>query len=284
MIRTRFAPSPTGPLHLGHAYSAILAHDFAKARGGEFLVRIEDLDQSRSRSEWEIKIFDDLKWLGLSWITPIMRQSQRTSSYEIAINKLSEKDLLYPCKCSRKDVRDAVTAPQTEFKIIEGPDGLIYPGTCKYQKYSNENVAENALRLDMSKASSRCITINNQNIKMNGSRENKNIIKTSQFIENIGDIVLSRKSMEVAYHLAVVVDDEAQGVSHVVRGLDLKPATNIHVLLQNLLGYSSPYYLHHKLIKDGTGKRLAKRDDAKSISKFREQGAKPADIRAMVGL
>ena len=119
---------------------------------------------------------------------------------------------------------------------------------------------------------------------MNGSRENKNIIKTSQFIENIGDIILSRKSMEVAYHLAVVVDDEAQGVSHVVRGLDLKPATNIHVLLQNLLGYSSPYYLHHKLIKDGNGKRLAKRDDAKSISKFREQGAKPADIRAMVGL
>jgi len=284
VIRTRFAPSPTGPLHLGHAYSAILAHDFAKARGGEFLVRIEDLDQSRSRSEWEMKIFDDLKWLGLTWVTPIMHQSQRASSYEIAINKLSENGLLYPCKCSRKDVRDAVTAPQTEFKIIEGRDGLIYPGTCKYQKYSNENAAENTLRLDMSKASSRCITINNQNIKMNGSRENKNIIKTSQFIENIGDIVLSRKSMEVAYHLAVVVDDEAQGVSHVVRGLDLKPATNIHVLLQNLLGYSSPYYLHHKLIKDGTGKRLAKRDDAKSISKFREQGAKPADIRAMVGL
>lgn len=284
MIRTRFAPSPTGPLHLGHAYSAILAHDFAKARGGEFVVRIEDIDKSRARSEWENKIFDDLEWLGLTWSAPVLRQSKRDAAYEFAINKLWADGLLYPCNCSRRDIKESAMAPHSEGKTNYGPDGIIYPGICRQEKYSNQRPQDSALRLDMARAAINCSTIQDQNIEIDGSRNNNNIINTAQFIESVGDVVLSRKSKEVAYHLAVVVDDEAQSISHVVRGSDLKSSTDIHVLLQNLLGYTSPWYLHHKLIRDSAGKRLAKRDDAKSISKFREQGCSPADIRTLVGL
>ena len=284
MIRTRFAPSPTGPLHLGHAYSAILAHDFAKARGGDFVVRIEDIDKSRARSEWENKIFDDLEWLGLTWNAPVLRQSERDTAYEFAINKLWADGLLYPCNCSRQDIKEAAMAPHGEGETNYGPDGIIYPGTCRQKKYGNQRPQDSALRLDMTRAAINCSTIQDQNIKIDGSRDNNNIVNTAQFIESIGDVVLSRKNKEVAYHLAVVVDDEAQSISHVLRGSDLKSSTNIHVLLQKLLGYTSPWYLHHKLIRDSAGKRLAKRDDAKSISKFREQGSSPADIRTLVGL
>ena len=220
MIRTRFAPSPTGPLHLGHAYSAILAHDFAKARGGDFVVRIEDIDKSRARSEWENKIFDDLEWLGLTWSSPVLRQSNRDAAYEFAINKLWADGLLYSCNCSRRDIKESAMAPQGEGQTNYGPDGIIYPGTCRQEKYSNQRPQDSALRLDMARATINCSTIQDQNIKMDGLRDNNNIINTAQFIGSIGDVVLSRKSKEVAYHLAVVVDDEAQAISHVVRGSD----------------------------------------------------------------
>ena len=284
MIRTRFAPSPTGPLHLGHAYSAILAHDFAKARNGQFLVRIEDIDRNRARPKWENRIFDDLKWLGLTWANSIIRQSERSFLYEKVINKLWAMGLLYPCKCSRKDISDSALAPQGFSDANYGPDGLVYPGTCRQQKIFAERPLNSALRLNMAKAVTKCVDIKECNVEITGLKKDNGIISTSQFIDSIGDIVLSRRNKEVAYHLAVVVDDAAQGVSHVIRGSDLKPATNIHVLLQNLLGYSSPAYIHHKLIRDADGKRLAKRDDAKSISSFRSQGATPADIRSLVGL
>ena len=283
MIRTRFAPSPTGPLHLGHAYSAIIAHDFARQQGGAFLLRIEDLDQSRARPEWEAQIFDDLAWLGLTWDGPVLRQAARSAAYEAALSSLSDRGLLYGCACSRRDIADAASAPQEGVEPIWGPDGLIYPGTCRPSKSSTPDDRA-ARRLNMTTALSNCPKIAFQELATVLQTAENHLINTSHFIDNIGDIVLSRRSGDAAYHLAVVVDDAAQHITHVVRGADLLSATPIHALLQHLLNYPTPIYHHHALIRDPDGKRLAKRDDAKAIAKFRGEGASPDDIRAMVGL
>ena len=286
MIRTRFAPSPTGPLHLGHAYSAIIAHDFAKANGGEFIVRIEDLDQSRVRKKWDSQIFEDLEWLGLSWARPIMRQSERAEAYSNALDTLYYSQVIYPCYCTRRDISEAITAPQGGNPILRGPDGIIYPGTCRHKTKTKTRPKDQALRLDVASA----MVANDLNdlkfieIVAPGYSKTININKNSNLIDIIGDIVIKRRDMAPAYHLAVVIDDMEQNITHVVRGEDLRPATSIHVVLQRLLGLTTPFYVHHPLINDENGKRLAKRDDAKSISTFRSQGASPLDIRHMIGL
>ncbi|MEL6682563.1 MAG: tRNA glutamyl-Q(34) synthetase GluQRS [Pseudomonadota bacterium] len=273
---TRFAPSPTGPLHLGHAYSALLAHDLAKAAGGTFLLRIEDIDQSRARPEWEAQIYDDLRWLGLSWEHPVMRQSERLQTYRDALQKLWNLGLVYPCTCTRRDIQEAASAPQ-EGAPKYGPDGLIYPGTCR-SRHRPDHMPDQALRLDMAQAATAVL------FTETGARPGEQGFSPETLITDIGDVVLARRDMGTSYHLSVVIDDAAQNVSHVVRGADLLDSTPIHVLLQQLLGLPTSVYHHHKLIRDDAGKRLAKRDDARAIAKYRADGITPDDIRRMVGL
>ena len=268
MYATRFAPSPTGPLHLGHAFSALSGWQRARAAGGQFLVRIEDLDASRCRAEWEMAILADLSWLGLTWEHPVLRQSTRGPVYGAALDRLSAMGLTYACTCTRADIRAAASAPQ------EGPDGVVYPGTCRGKGHQ---VQDAAIRLDMAAAMARIPEIS---FNDNGLRR-KN---AAEMVSGVGDIVLARRDGAAAYHLAVVVDDAAQGITEVVRGEDLREATSIHVLLQHLLGLPTPIYHHHRLIRDESGKRLAKRDDARALAKYRAEGATPADIRRMVGL
>jgi glutamyl-Q tRNA(Asp) synthetase len=290
-LRTRFAPSPTGPLHLGHAYSALLAFDMAQAEGGDFLLRVEDIDQSRCRPEWEALIFDDLAWLGLTWPKPVMRQSDRLSVYHAGLQRLWARGLLYECSCNRRDIKDAISAPQEGASPVAGPDGLIYPGTCrsKSRRPDQPMPQEAALRLDMAQA----VAV------ISGTRRDLSFCETGQgpdgqhgrigldakaLVKMVGDVVLCRRDMGTSYHLSVVLDDADQGISHVTRGQDLFSATHIHVVLQHLLNLPTPIYHHHRLIRDEQGKRLAKRDDARAIQTYREAGATATDIREMVGL
>jgi glutamyl-Q tRNA(Asp) synthetase len=266
---------------LGHAYSALLAHDMAQAAGGLFLLRIEDIDQSRARSKWEAQIYDDLAWLGLSWEQPVMRQSERQPAYDTALDALWDRGLLYPCRCSRADIAEATSAPQ-EGAPMFGPDGVIYPATCRPTSPITEARPHDiALRLDMKKA---CAELTGQFEFTEGSTHETISFDVKNMIEGVGDIVLARRDMGTSYHLSVVLDDAAQGITHVIRGKDLSEATKIHVILQMLLGLSHPQYHHHRLIRDSGGKRLAKRDDARAISLFRAEGATPQDIRNMVNL
>lgn len=284
MFRTRFAPSPTGPLHLGHAYSAILAFDMATHQGGEFLLRIEDIDQSRSRTAWTQQIYDDLEWLGLSWPEPVMFQSDRHSAYTAKLHQLWRRELLFPCCCNRKDISEAASAPQEGVALI-GPDGIVYPGTCLKTPcdHTQDRPLDTALRLNIQHLEPHTKGFEETGAGPNG--ETGHITTThAQVIKEVGAIVLARKDMGTSYHLSVVLDDAAQGITHVVRGQDLFEATKIHVLLQQLLEFPTPVYHHHALIRDDTGKRLAKRDDARAISKYRDDGYTPADIRKMVGL
>lgn len=277
MIHTeRFAPSPTGPLHLGHAFSAISAHDNARAAGGRFLLRIEDIDQTRARPEWEAQIIEDLTWLGLTWDGPVLRQSDRMGAYAQALEHLREKGLLFACTCKRRDIEEALSA--TQEGVTFGPDGPVYPGTCRGNRIpaGAPIPRDTALRLNMHKAV--------QGIDRLAFSEGESDVAAACLIASAGDVVLARKDYPTSYHLAVVVDDARQGVTHVTRGEDLRAATPIHVLLQRLLDLPTPKYLHHRLIRDETGKRLAKRDDARAIAKYRAEGATPADIRGMVGL
>ena len=275
---TRFAPSPTGPLHLGHAYSALTAFDRAQSQGGTFLLRIEDIDRSRCRPEWEAQIYADLHWLGLTWPEPVMRQSDRLPAYAAALGRLATLGLIYPCRCTRADIRAALSAPQ---EGVQGPDGPIYPGTCRHRSMT-EAGAQDAIRLDMAKATALTGPISFQE---NGPlRSGLHILDPQDMIDAVGDVVLARRDMGTSYHLSVTVDDAAQGITEVVRGVDLFDATAIHVLLQRLLDLPTPTYWHHDLIRDDHGKRLAKRDDARAIALYRKDGASPAEIRAMVGL
>ncbi len=268
---TRFAPSPTGPLHLGHAYAAFVAAE----RGDRFLLRIEDIDTARSKPEWEQAIYDDLHWLGLSWKEPVLRQSNRLPAYQSALDTLSAQGLTYACTCTRGDIRAVLSAPQEGAPII-GPDGPVYPGTCRGQHHP-----DGAIRLDMAAAMVRLGTVS---FTETGTRPGTYRYDTTQMSREFGDIVLARRDIGTSYHLAVVVDDAAQGITEVTRGEDLFDATAIHVVLQGLLGLPTPTYHHHRLIRDDQGKRLAKRDDARALSKYRTEGATPADIRRMVGL
>ncbi len=277
-VVTRFAPSPTGPLHLGHAYSALLASDMAADAGGTFLLRIEDIDQSRSRSRWTDMIYDDLSWLGIAWPRPVLRQSDRTAAYRAALDRLAAMGLTYRCTCSRRDIALAATAPQ-EGAPTHGPDGLVYPGTCKSLDRGD---ADAAIRLHMDRAIDRIGEITYEEIGEGG----RHSVHTSHATlrDGIGDVVLARRDMGTSYHLSVVLDDAHQRVTHVTRGRDLAEATPIHVILQRLLGLPSPVYRHHRLIRDANGRRLAKRDDARALATYRAAGATPDDIRRLVGL
>ncbi|MCF6316297.1 MAG: tRNA glutamyl-Q(34) synthetase GluQRS [Marinosulfonomonas sp.] len=280
-LTTRFAPSPTGPLHLGHAYSALLAYDMAKAAGGQFLLRIEDIDQSRARPEWEAQIYDDLHWLGLEWPEPVMRQSGRMAVYQQALAQIKAKGLLYRCTCNRRDIEAAIAAPQEGVPAAYGPDGMIYPGTCRNLDRPDKDAA---LRLDMGETCLYLGALELSFIETGPVHTGQQTITPHELIHSVGDIVLARRDMGTSYHLSVVLDDAAQGITDVIRGEDLFEATKIHVLLQTLLDLPTPTYHHHALIRDDAGKRLAKRDDARAIAKYRADGATPADIRKMIGL
>ncbi len=283
-FRTRFAPSPTGPLHLGHAYSALLAYDMARAEGGEILLRIEDIDQSRARPEWEAQIYDDLGWLGVSWSQPVMRQSEQQARYDAALDQLWEQGFLYACTCTRADIKAALNAPQEGSPLL-GPDGVIYPGTCRPHKPSNIGPRPDAvLRLNMLMVL-QALDIDHISFQETGAGPNGEMgnMAYGDMIQTVGDIVLARRDMGTSYHLSVVLDDAAQDITHVVRGEDLFEATKIHVVLQRLLKLPTPIYHHHKLIRDDQGKRLAKRDDARAISLYRKEGATPEDIRSIIG-
>ncbi|WP_420567216.1 tRNA glutamyl-Q(34) synthetase GluQRS [Thalassovita sp.] len=282
---TRFAPSPTGPLHLGHAYSAMLAHDMARADGGQFLLRIEDIDQTRARPHWEEQIYEDLDWLGITWDAPPLRQSDRSQVYHEALKALWDKGVLYPCTCNRRDIITAASAPQEGAEPAYGPDGLIYPGTCRQRERPADMPAQTALRLDLSAVSDAPETLSFLEMGEVTNDTPKTVrFQLEDLKTQVGDFIVSRREFLGSYHLSVVLDDAAQGITHVIRGRDIFDATKIHVLLQQLLGLPTPTYLHHRLIRDEAGKRLAKRDDARAISKFRADGATPADIRRMVGL
>jgi glutamyl-Q tRNA(Asp) synthetase len=277
-VVTRFAPSPTGPLHLGHAFAAITAHDLARATGGRFLIRMEDIDQARARGGWDLPALDDLAWLGLTWDGPVLYQSTRLPAYRAALDRLNQMGLLFGCTCTRGDIRAALSAPQEGGFVPEGPDGPIYPGTCRGKPVA----AGPATRLDLTRAVNRARDI--AFTETGPTRPGRHQIDPLDMLSGVGDVVLARRDMGTSYHLSVVVDDAHQGVTHVTRGDDLFDATEIHVLLQHLLSLPIPTYHHHRLIRDDLGKRLAKRDDARALSKYRAEGATPADIRRMVGL
>lgn len=282
-FRTRFAPSPTGPLHLGHAYSAMLAHDMAKDANGTFLLRIEDIDRSRCRDEWEALIYEDLRWLGIYWEEPVVRQSERMEAYAAALSSLRARGVLYACRCNRRDVMEAASAPQGA--PVFGPDGVVYPGTCRALGLPFDG-EETVLRLDMGRALD---VLGGEELAFvelgSGSDGQRGRINVSPdvLLDRVGDIVLARRDMGTSYHLSVVVDDSAQGVTHVVRGQDLFEATWIHVVLAHLLGAQIPAYHHHRLINDDQGKRLAKRHDARAIRKYRDDGVSVGAIRQMLG-
>ncbi|MCT4332254.1 tRNA glutamyl-Q(34) synthetase GluQRS [Paracoccus sp. YLB-12] len=275
--RTRFAPSPTGLLHLGHAYAALVASGAADR--SEFLLRIEDIDLDRCRPEFETAIYQDLAWLDLEWPRPVMRQSDRMAAYRDALKRLAP--LCYPCRCRRGDIRAALSAPQ-EGALPAGPDGLIYPGTCRGRAMSDAG-PDDVIRLDAARAFAAI------GIDRIGFRDeiilpdHDHVLTCAEFRAGIGDVILSRRGMGTSYHLAVVVDDAAQGITVVTRGKDLFDSTWIHVLLQRLLELPTPLYHHHRLIRDDAGKRLAKRDDARAIRMLRDEGATPQDIREMLG-
>lgn len=274
----RFAPSPTGRLHLGHAFSALTAFDAAMLAGGVFRLRLEDLDQGRARPEFETGIREDLTWLGATWPEPVLRQSERASVYAAALGRLAGLGLIYRCACSRRDILAAVDAPQEG-----GPDGPVYPGICRAAPPPTDAPA--ALRIDMARAAalSGALAFEETGAGPNGET---GLIRISpeDLISRCGDVVLMRRDGAAAYHLAVVVDDAAENVTHVTRGEDLFAATAVHVLLQRLLDLPTPVYRHHRLIRDQSGKRLAKRADSVSIAHLRDTGMTPSDIRAAVGL
>ena len=277
MIVTRFAPSPTGLLHLGHAFAALSA-----ARAGErFLLRIEDIDTARCREEFVGAIFDDLHWLGLSWEEPVLRQSARAGAYRAALRQL--EGLTYPCFCTRKEIADEIARAA---EAPHGPDGRSYPGTCRRfseaeRKLKIESGAPFALRLDSARAAAVAgpLTFEESGSGPNGER---GTIAVNPLL--FGDIVLARKEMPAAYHLAVVVDDAFQGVTLVTRGNDLFAATHVQRLLQALLHLPAPRYAHHRLILDEAGKKFSKRDRAVTLRDMRESGATPKDIRRRLGL
>jgi len=273
---TRFAPSPSGRLHLGHAYSALFAAKAARDAGGRFLLRIEDIDKGRSRSEYETGIYEDLAWLGLRWDEPVRRQSDHMADYRHALGRLEAEGLVYPCFCTRKDLREeaarSIAAPH-------GPDGPLYPGTCRHRSAAEaaERVASGeafALRLDMARAAARTGPL---------TFTDRVLGKTAVEPESCGDVVLARKDIATSYHLAVIWDDALQGVTLVTRGMDLLHATHIHRILQALLGLSEPEYHHHRLLTDDSGRRFAKRDRAETIRAMREAGQPAHAVRARAG-
>lgn len=275
-IVTRFAPSPTGYLHLGTVYSALFTENAARETGGRFLLRIEDTDQGRCRPEYEQQMLDDLRWLGLEWEEPIRRQSEHFSSYQEVLNILRKQDLLYPCFCTRKEIMDEIDSAGV---APHGPDGPIYPGTCRKltQDQRDQKLTEGtayAERIDVQKA------IQQTGI-LTWHDHSKGTITARP--ERFGDVVMARKDGWPSYHLAVTWDDHLQGITLVTRGDDLLDATDIHRLLQAVLGLNTPDYHHHRLLLDQDGRRLAKRDKDVNIKGLRAAGKTPEEIKRMCG-
>jgi glutamyl-Q tRNA(Asp) synthetase len=277
---TRFAPSPTGYLHLGHAFAALFAEQAARESGGRFLVRIEDIDRARARGEFEQAIAEDLAWLGLVWEKPVRRQSEHFADYEAALGSLSSRGLLYPCFCTRKEIAAEIAASAT---APQGPDGPLYPGTCRQRSADERNqgmqAGAYAWRLDFARA--RSMLSSDLTFEESGDAPERGTVVARP--EIFGDVVLARKETPASYHLSVVVDDAAQGVTLVTRGLDLQPATHLHRVLQHLLGLQVPRYRHHRLITDESGKRLAKRDEAAALRTLRAGGVSASEVRARLG-
>jgi len=274
MIVTRFAPSPTGLLHLGHAYSALFAWRRAREAGGRFLLRIEDIDRTRCRPEFTAAILEDLAWLGLDWDGEVRQQAEHFADYEAALDRLDVAGLIYPCFCTRAaiaaEIARAGGAPQ-------GEAGPLYPGTCRSlameERLRRIAAGESfALRLDVSRALARTGPLQ-------WDEEEQGIIAAQP--ELLGDVVLARKDTPTSYHLAVTVDDALQGVTLVTRGADLFAATHLHRLLQALLDLPVPRYRHHALLTDASGKRFAKRDKALTLRALRESGKTPEEVRVM---
>lgn len=267
---TRFAPSPTGHLHLGHAYSAL----YAARAGDRFILRIEDIDRGRCRPDYEAGILEDLAWLGLAWETPVRRQSDHFDDYLAALQRLDGLGVLYRCVCTRADIlaelERSPSAPQ-------GPDGPRYPGTCRQRDPTGVPAGlPFAWRLDVAKATSLAGADTLAWFDRRLGPQRADPIRH-------GDVVLARKDTPTSYHLSVTVDDALQGVTLVTRGEDLRPATDIHRLLQALLGLPTPDYEHHRLLFDESGRRLAKRDGSRTLRQLRAEGHAPADVRRMAG-
>jgi glutamyl-Q tRNA(Asp) synthetase len=283
----RFAPSPNGYLHLGHALSALLNADMARAAGGRLILRIEDIDAARCRPEFEAAIYDDLAWLGLTWDQPVRRQSEHLDEYRAALAKLDAMQLTFPSFESRAEIAHLVADRESHARWPRDPDGApLYPGAAR-QMMPQERAARfargepYAIRLDMTRAMEWAGALCWPESGAGPAGERGEIAADPGAW---GDVVLARKEMPTSYHLSVVIDDALQGVSHVVRGSDLFWSTSVHRLLQALLGLPAPRYHHHRLILDESGKKLSKSTRATALRELRRQGATPADIRRMVGL
>lgn len=287
MVVTRFTPSPTGYLHLGHAFAAETAAA-AAGPGGRFLLRIEDIDQTRCRTEFEDAILDDLIWLGLSFERPVRRQSEHFADYRAALAQLEARGVLYPCFCTRKEIAAEIArASEAPHLTAENSDGPVYPGTCRAldeatRRKRIEDGAAYALRLDWARANGIIgghLSFNERGAGPSGEHGTQ-MVNAGLF----GDVVLARKDIPVSYHLAVVVDDALQGVNLVTRGNDLFAATHIQRLLQALLKLPTPDYAHHRLLLAPDGKKFSKRDGAVTLKTLREAGRTPEDIFRILGL
>lgn len=276
-IVTRFAPSPTGYLHLGHAHSALDAWRRAAESGGRFILRLEDIDSGRSKPEFEEAIYEDLAWLGLAWELPVRRQSDHMDDYAAALARLESAGMIYPCFCTRGDIKAEIErmggAPHP------GEGGAIYPGTCRLltDEQRAERLAagtEHALRLDMERAINKVGAL-----RWHDEGRGDMAVDAGRH----GDVVLARKDIPSSYHLAVTIDDDLQGITLVTRGDDLVSFTDIHRVLQALLGLNVPLYHHHKLLTDNEGRRLAKRDQSITLRAFRAAGRSAEEVRAMAG-
>ena len=277
-IVTRFAPSPTGLLHLGHAYSALFAFAAARTNGGRFLLRIEDIDFTRCRREFEVAILEDLAWLGIAWETPVRRQSDHLHEYGAVAEQLRVRGLLYPCFCTRKDIQREIEAAGA---APHGPEGLLYPGLCRSlsedERQSRIASGESfAMRLDLNRALADAgHDLEWMDLERGPQRAQPEIL---------GDVVLVRKDIGCSYHLAVVLDDALQGVTRITRGADLFEATHVQRLLQALLSLPTPEYHHHPLICDPNGQRLAKRDEAETLRSLRRRGVSVGEVRERLGI
>ena len=283
----RFAPSPNGYLHLGHAYSALLNFDSARRSGGRFLLRIEDIDPARCRPEFEAAIHQDLAWLGITWEMPVRRQSEHLADYRAALQRLTDWGLIYPAFESRGEIAKLVAQREAQAPWPRDPDGApLYPGTAKSLSPDArarllDSGAPHTLRLDMAAA---CARTGILNWTEHGEGPDGETGAVAARPEGWGDVILARKETPTTYHLSVVVDDALQGVTEVVRGTDLFWSTSVHRLLQQLLGLPQPAWRHHRLVPDGEGRKLSKSTMATGIRELRARGATPADIRRLVGL
>jgi glutamyl-Q tRNA(Asp) synthetase len=263
---------------LGHAYSALIAHDMARKAGGTFLLRFEDTDLERCRPEYVEQVFEDLTWLGISWDAKPLYQSQCLPNYNQQLEELISRGLTYPCNCTRKDIANALAAPQ------EGVPHQHYPQTCKVRRMA-ERGANDAVRLHMDRSFAAIGSEGLHFKELGPLHQGVHSLTLDALLASAGDIVVGRKDIDTAaYFMASAIDDIRQGITHVVRGADLFEFTQVQVLLLHLLGHKPPIYYHHDLIRDDAGKRLAKRDDARAISKYRLDGYSPSDIREIVGV